>query len=144
MKINMFSADTINNKYNIHHIGIVTNNTRNSFQIFKELGYNSTGVIYDELQNVSIELLNNQSNLLIELVQPLNEKSPVYNFYKKNGVCSNHICYEVEDINYAISDLKNKKFICLFTPVPAIAFQNRLITYVFHKNTGLIELLEKK
>jgi methylmalonyl-CoA/ethylmalonyl-CoA epimerase len=129
-------------KFNLHHVGVVTNNTENTAKTFIEIGYSSSGRIIDNIQNVAIELLINESNVIIELIEPLDNNSPVFNFLKKNGVCSNHICYEVENIVKVISELKKKKFICLFDPVPAIAFKNRLITYLYHKDAGLIELIE--
>jgi methylmalonyl-CoA/ethylmalonyl-CoA epimerase len=39
--------------------------------------------------------------------------------------------------------LRKQRFIQLFNPVPAIALNNRKICYLFNKDVGLIELVEK-
>ena len=53
-----------------------------------------------------------------------------------------HICYEVVDIEEAIKNLKTKKFVVVQQPVKAIAFNNRLVSFLYHRNMGLVELLQ--
>ena len=60
------------------------------------------------------------------------------------GVTPYHICYEVDDIYLAVSDLKKKRFIPLFNPIEAVALGNRKICYLFNQAVGLIELLNKE
>jgi methylmalonyl-CoA/ethylmalonyl-CoA epimerase len=138
----MFLQDNKLLDLRLHHVGIVTSDTKASAQYFNYLGYESQGFIIDEIQVVGIEMLMKENELLIELVQPINNNSPVMQFLFKNGVCTNHLCYEVDDIEETIISLRKLNFLKLFNPVPAIAFQNRLITYLYNKNVGLIELLE--
>ena len=50
------------------------------------------------------------SNLKIELLEPLNNKSPISKFLEKNPKGGmHHICFEVEKITETINSLKNKK-----------------------------------
>lgn len=43
----------------------------------------------------------------------------------------------------ALEDLKPYRFIKLFNPVPAVAIDNHRICYLFNRDNGLIELVEK-
>ncbi len=80
---------------------------------------------------------------LLELVEPVSEKSPVRNILNKAGVSAYHFCYEVENLNDSIAELRKKKFMLLVKPVEAVAFDGRKICFLYHKDAGLIELLEK-
>jgi len=81
--------------------------------------------------------------MTIELLEPLTTDSPVTKIIEKNGVMPYHICYEVEDITETIKELRKDKFIPLSSPVKAIALEDRLICFLFKKEIGLIELLQK-
>ena len=125
-----------------HHLGIATGDIDKTAYFYKETGYKKTETIYDSIQNVKICFLKKESTPLIELVEPFNEKSPVSKIIQKSGVSPYHTCYEVKDIYEYIKVLKRFKFIPLFKPVPAIALENRLICFLYHKDYGLIELLQ--
>jgi methylmalonyl-CoA/ethylmalonyl-CoA epimerase len=79
----------------------------------------------------------------IELIEPGSAKSPITKVLKKSGVVPYHICYSVKNIKLAISSLKTKQFILLSTPVEAVAINNKNICFLYNKNVGLIELVEK-
>ena len=59
----------------------------------------------------------------------------------KNGVTPYHVCYEVEDIEKACNDLVEGEYFQLSKPVLAPAFGNRLICYLWGRETGYIELV---
>ncbi|OQA94741.1 MAG: hypothetical protein BWY22_02363 [Bacteroidetes bacterium ADurb.Bin217] len=130
-------------KYEFHHIGYAVKSIEETAKFFLFLGYTITKTVIDPIQRVHIAFLLKEHTPCIELVQPIDDESPVVSILQKNGVTPYHICYEVEDINEAISEMRKQKFIPLFNPVPALAFDNRLICYFFNKNVGLIELLNK-
>ena len=128
----------------IHHIGFVTNSIEKSKEEFLKLGFTAqTDTILDELQSVYICFLENK-NCLIELVEPMNEQSSINKTLKKTGVAPYHLCYEVDDIEKAFEDLTDNGFIPLFRPVPAKAINNRLICYLYKKEIGYFELINKQ
>ena len=43
----------------------------------------------------------------------------------------------------AVKELKNKRFLPLFRPVQAVALGNKKICFLFNREVGLIELVEK-
>lgn len=130
-------------KLQIHHFGYATKSIEDSVIFYKKMNYVSSEIYIDKIQSVKIVLLSKENSITIELVEPLGEKSPVNDILKKNGTTPYHVCYEVDDINNVIKEFKELNFIKLFNPVPAIAFQERLICYLYNRDFGLIELLNK-
>jgi len=126
-----------------HHTGIAVESIERTAALFVDAGYKMTNVIFDSKQNVKISFLGKAHSPLLELVEPVDDTSPVRNILNKVGVSAYHFCYEVEDIDDSISQLRKKKFMLLIKPVEAVAFGGRRICFLYHKETGLIELLEK-
>jgi len=126
-----------------HHIGIATADIEFSKQAYSQLGYVGEEIIYDPIQKVVLCFLNKPNAPIIELVSPTEESSPVKSILKKNGTIPYHTCFEVMDLEENINKLKKSKFILIVKPVPAIAFSNRRICFLYNRDTGLIELLEK-
>ncbi|MFM2290707.1 MAG: hypothetical protein RIS29_520 [Bacteroidota bacterium] len=129
--------------FTFHHIGYATRSISKTADFFIQIGYRLSDLVYDEKQRVTIAFLSREDSPLIELVELVDELSPVAGVLKKNGVTPYHVCYQVEDIYKAIVDLKKLRFVLLFEPVEAIALENRLICYLYHKEVGLIEILGK-
>ena len=126
-----------------HHVGIATESIVKTSELYAEAGYRKSEVIYDPKQNVKICFLEKDGSPLLELVESVDETSPVRNILNKIGVSAYHFCYEVENLEDSIAQLRQKKFMLLVKPVEAVAFDGRRICFLYHKETGLIELLEK-
>ena len=124
-----------------HHIGIAVNNIDKSRVAYENLGYTTTLSILDPIQNVNLCFLDKLNSPTIELVCPVDDKSPVVDILKKNGVIPYHNCFEVDDIEIGVKILKAQGYIQVSKIVPAIAFKNRLVCFLYNKNIGLIELL---
>jgi methylmalonyl-CoA/ethylmalonyl-CoA epimerase len=128
---------------NFHHIGIATQNIEETIELYKKLGYNlrNETIYIDKIQKVKLAFMVMDDTPLIELVAPIAEDSPIQSILKKNNTTPYHTCYEVDNINESIKYLKSLRFVALSKPVPAIAFNDRLICFLYHPNVGLIELL---
>lgn len=126
-----------------HHLGIATLDIEKSAIAYSLFGYISGEIIYDPIQRVNLCFLKKEGFPIIELVSPTEVGSPVNNVLTKNGTIPYHTCFEVDDIINEIANLKREKFLVLVNPVPAVAFENRKVCFLFSKMTGLIELLEK-
>ena len=104
------------------------------------------GIVEDTFRNIKILfMMHKESQLLIELVEPLNASSPITNLCQKmHGSASPyHICYEVENINDTIAELKKKGYLVTQKPEPAVAIEGRMVAFLFQKDAGIIELVEK-
>ncbi|WP_396196742.1 VOC family protein [Flavobacterium sp.] len=128
----------------LHHYGFATKSIEKSLLAFRMLGYEEVSdKIHDPIQGVDLMFLKNSSDHLIELVAPVNENNPVSKILSKSGSSLYHICYEVIDLESTITELKSKKFLVVLPPTQAIAFSNRRISFLYHAQLGLIEILEK-
>lgn len=130
-------------EFSFHHIGYAVHEIRETAAYYINAGWQLSDEITDEKQNSKISFLTREGFPLIELVAPVDEKSPVVEILKKNGVTAYHVCYEVDDIDEAISKLRKLQYVQLFKPVEAIALNNRKICYLYNNKTGLIEIIEK-
>lgn len=128
----------------VHHYGLATKSIEKSVKTFLSLGYETCSeVIFDPLQGVNLLFLKNENDHLIELVEPVAEENPVSKILSKSGSSLYHICYEVENFEQKIEELKKQRFVQVISPTPAIAFNGRNICFLYNPNLGLIELLEK-
>lgn len=129
----------------LHHYGFATKSIEKSLKEFERIGYHALSEkIIDPIQKVELLFINNENNHPIELVAPLDgNESPVSNILKKSGPILYHICYEVENIEKSIAELKTKHFVIVVNPTPAIAFNMKKVCFLYNSHIGLIEILEK-
>lgn len=130
--------------FRFHHVGVAVFDIEATSKFYIDAGYSKTITIYDPHQNVYICFLTKEGMPMVELLAPRGQTSPVTRTLERSGVTPYHICYEVGDLNQAISDLRKLKFIPLKKTIEACALEGRKICFFFNKNVGLIELLETK
>ncbi len=126
-----------------HHIGIACRDIDKTREFYLGLGYTASPVVDDPLQHVRICFLDKEGAPRLELLQPLDDQSPVARTLATAGVTPYHFCYEVRNIDEAIAALRTKRFLLVSGPVPACALGDRRIAFLYNKNNGLIELVEK-
>ena len=97
----------------------------------------------DPLQNVELVLCTSKIYPAVELVKPINKKSPITNYLNKNNEMIYHICYELDDIQELEILFSKNRAICVSKPKPAILFDNRLVSFYYIRDVGLIEILQK-
>ena len=125
-----------------HHIGIACRDIAKTQAFYLQMGYTASPIVEDPLQHVRISFLEKDGAPRLELLEPLDEKNPVARTLDTMGVSPYHMCYEVQDIEAAIADLRRQRFLLVNGPVPACAMENRRIAFLYQKNNGLIELVE--
>lgn len=126
-----------------HHIGYAVSNLAESLDIFLNLGYSKvSNTEKDEVRKVEIAFVENQG-VLVELISPLDSDSPITNVLKKVGNSAYHICYEVDDIDIKIAELRKIRFIVIEKPSKAIAINDQRVAFLYNPKYGLLELLEK-
>jgi len=94
----------------------------------------------DPIQDVNVSFLD-VHGLTMELVEPISESSPVSKLLEK-GQSIYHVCFRVPNIQAAMTAAREHGFHCIAKPVPARAFKNKNIAWLFSKTYGLIELME--
>lgn len=126
----------------VHHIGYAVSNIQNGIEMFLKIGYIiESGPVKDTKRNVEIAFMQN-NNYRVELIAPLNNASPIKNYLNKVGNTPYHICYETENIETTINELKKQKYKVIEMPSEAIALKNKRIAFLYHPRYGLLELFE--
>jgi len=131
----------------VHHVGFVVPNIQQTVEGFaRSIGARwDTKIFYDPLQKVRVSFLRSgcPTDSQIELVEPAAEDSPALNFLKKGGGL-HHLCYEVVDLDAHLNKMRNERATMVKPPLPAVAFENRRIAWVFTRQKLLLEFLEQK
>lgn len=125
-----------------HHFGIVTIDIKDFLQncdfLLKSKKHK---YIIDNIQRCKLAFYKGLDGNLYEIIEPIDEKSPVYRFAKSGGGF-HHICYSVKDLESWLDYFKKINSIIVSRCVPAVAFKNKKIAFLFIKYLGLIELKE--
>jgi methylmalonyl-CoA/ethylmalonyl-CoA epimerase len=128
--------------FSFHHIGIAVNDIDASAAVYVRGGYNRSATVFDPIQNVNICWLTKSGQPTLELLEPVDENSPVNKTLEKNGVTPYHCCYQVDNIEEAIVELRKQRYVVVSKPVEAVAFRGSRVCFLYNKNVGLIELVE--
>lgn len=129
----------------IHHVGFVVADIEAGMKGFvQSLAAEWDGKIFaDPWQKVKVAfLLTRPGDARIELVQPAADDSPVSRFLADKGGGFHHICYEVEELDCALAEFRERGALLARPPKPAIAFEGRRIAWVLTAEKLLVELLE--
>ncbi len=130
--------------FKLHHIGCAVKSTQKAIDYYTNvLGYEVFEDTFEyPQQNIKVTFLAMKDSALLELVEGINEKSPVKKIIDSLGGGTYHMCYEVEDINEAV------KYLCKYDFV-----QNRKTqmendkykaVYMITPENYLLELIEMK
>ena len=128
----------------IEHIGIAVNDLNTSSSFWE----NILNIVHTHTEDVESEGVSTKifdtGKGKIELLDSLDKNSPIHKFLQKKGPGIHHICLEVDNINKAISELKNFK-IDILNDSPSIGAEGYKIVFIHPRSTGgvLVELAEK-
>lgn len=128
--------------FKFHHIGVAVRDLDATASVYEQGGYKRSASVFDPIQNVNICWLTRDGSPTIELLSPVDEKSPVNKTLEKVGVSPYHCCYVVDKLEEAVAELRKQKYIVVSKPATAIAFCGSRVCFLFNKNVGLIELVE--
>jgi hypothetical protein len=95
----------------------------------------------DPIQHAKLALYKNHSDVLIELIQPLNEQAFTWNSLSKNGNHFHHFCYKVNANAVADTYATEFKMIKVLGPVPAILFGGLEVVFYYSRNQQVVEFL---
>lgn len=130
---------------NFHHVGFVVPDIAATVEGFvRSLGATWDGCVYaDPNQKVKVTfLITRPGDPQIELVEPVGEDSPVLRFLREKGSGLHHVCYEVEDLEQSMTEMRTRGAIIARRPKPAVAFHGRRIAWMLTAEKLLVELLE--
>lgn len=128
----------------LNHVGVAVPDIEEAMETYRML-YGATDITepFDmPAQGVKVCFVN-LPNSQIELIEPLNEQSPIHNFIAKNPKGGqHHVCFEVDDINEAVVFMKDRGATVLGEP--RIGAHGTMIIFIHPKNSNgvLVELME--
>lgn len=128
----------------IEHLAIAVENIDDSAPFWShilKIPHRKTEVV--ESEGVTTDIYDTGRGK-VELLESLGQNSPINNFLKKRGPGIHHVCFEVEDINSAIKELKENNISVLSEDAKRGA-EGYKIVFIHPKSTGgiLVELAEK-
>lgn len=129
----------------IGHIGIAVEDLDYVAKIFEDLfGIELGGKHGAPGQAVRVAMLKTEGTTL-ELVTPTDDESGLAEFLKKRGNAVHHISFEVDDIDAALSHLKEKG-VELIDKEPRVGAEGKRIAFIHPKSCGgiLIELKQSE
>ena len=103
------------------------------------------GRVYHDLhQKVKVTFLAiRPGEACLELIEPAAEDSPVLRFLNEKGGGLHHLCYEVNNLEDEMADMKLHGALIARRPKPAVAFEGRRIAWILTAEKLLVELLER-
>jgi methylmalonyl-CoA/ethylmalonyl-CoA epimerase len=128
----------------VEHIGIAVSDIKVAGDIYERLLNTS---VYKtetvEREGVLTAFLQTGPNK-VELLQALNDDSPIAKFIAKKGEGIHHIAFEVDDIVVEMQRLKSEGFV-LLNDEPMQGADNKLVCFVHPKSANgvLIELCQE-
>jgi methylmalonyl-CoA/ethylmalonyl-CoA epimerase len=128
----------------IDHIGIAVKNLKEVAKFYSDVFdikvSEETDVPEIKLRIACIEISGGK----LEFLMPTDKESVVAKFIDKKGEGIHHICFEVDDIEKMISELKNKS-VELVDEKPRVGVEGKKIIFLQPKSAFgvLIELKEK-
>lgn len=128
----------------LNHVGVAVPDIEAAMETYRTLyGVTDITTPFDmPAQGVKVCFVN-LPNSQIELIEPLDEHSPIHNFIVKNPRGGqHHVCFEVADINEAVSEMKSRGATVLGEP--RIGAHGTMIVFIHPKNSNgvLVELME--
>lgn len=130
----------------IDHVAIIVRNIEQALAFYRDI----LGIIPGEIRDIPTEQvriaflpLGGPGGSEIELIEPISPDSSLAKFLEKRGEGLHHICFEVDDIEVALQEMRERGAPVL-DQQPRVAAEGRAI-FVHPKGTNgvLLELLEK-
>lgn len=128
----------------IDHIGIAVKSLEASLPLYTEnLKLKLLGIEEVESEGVKVAFLK-VGESKIELLEPLNNESPIAKFIEKKGEGIHHIALGVDDIKNRVKEIKEKG-LRMINDEPKTGAGGAQIAFMHPKSTGgvLYELCEK-
>ncbi len=127
----------------IDHIGIVVKNIEKGIEHWENIFdyVQMTKIVTNTRQKVKVVFLKKDDSLMVKLIEPTSEDSPIFLFAKKGGGL-HHLCFKCDNMNTQLELFKEQKIRILAEPQPGEAFENENIAFLYAKHGMNIELID--
>lgn len=127
----------------LDHIGIAVGSIEEALKTYQSLGFHVEDIVTIPEQKVRLAILPiGQSR--IELLEPTGANSVIQKFLEKKGQGIHHLCFEVENLEQKVNELKQTSVLIL-DQMPCRGYGDRKVAFLHPKTTHgvLIELVEE-
>lgn len=76
-------------------------------------------------------------------MSPQSPECPVYGLMKQHKNSPYHICFESEDMEEDLAQLKQSGWSVFLPSAPAPAIDGKNVVFLIHRNAGIIEIATK-
>jgi len=127
----------------VDHLGIVVKSIEEGISYWEKVfGYKQmTEIVINTRQKVKVVFLTKENSLLIKLIEPTDETSPIYRIARKGGGL-HHLAFRCKEINEEITRLKSLGLRVITNPQPGEAFENNQIAFLLGDQALNIELID--
>jgi methylmalonyl-CoA epimerase len=128
----------------IDHLGIAVRSIADSLQFYQRaLGLEPAGRVEVPDQGVTVALLP-VGDSRIELLEPVGRDTPVGRFLEKRGEGLHHICYEVDDLDAKLQEVRSLGLRVL-DGYPRRGAEGKLVAFLHPSSANgvLVELVQK-
>jgi len=127
----------------IDHLGIVVKSIEKSIEYWENVfGYiQMTEIVINTRQKVKVVFLTKENSLIVKLIEPIDETSPVYRIARKGGGL-HHLGFRCKNIDEEITRLKSLGLRVITNPQPGEAFENNQIAFLLGNQSLNIELID--
>ena len=129
-----------------HHLGIIVKKINPTLpSLKKNFNIKKTSKIFiDKKWNVKIIFLHLSKNVIFEIIEPLNKRSPISKALKKNINVLNHVAFTCNNFDRDKKNIIKNGAIAVTDAIEAIAFKKKKIQFFLTKENFLVELIKEK
>jgi methylmalonyl-CoA/ethylmalonyl-CoA epimerase len=127
----------------VDHLGLVVKSIEQGIEYWEKVfGYKQmTEMVINTRQKVKVVFLSKENSLLIKLIEPTDETSPIYRIARKGGGL-HHLAFRCKEISEEITRLKSLGLRVITNPQPGEAFENNQIAFLLGDQALNIELID--
>jgi methylmalonyl-CoA/ethylmalonyl-CoA epimerase len=126
----------------VDHVGIVVRSLEPSIELWqRQFGYDqATDAVVNTRQRVRVVFLRKQGSLAVKLIEPTDERSPVFAFSRRGGGL-HHLCFRTSDLRETILHLEETGGRTIVPPQPGEAFDDEPIAFVLAQPGLNVEII---
>jgi methylmalonyl-CoA/ethylmalonyl-CoA epimerase len=126
----------------LNHIGVATKNVEVTTKLLEDMGYHAGDILHDDNQKVDVRFMYSDEAPTIELLfNGGTEPSPIDKIVKKNGTSVYHLCYETSDIDAAVRQFREQRYLPIGIKKPSL-IDGKDVVFLYHTDNVMIELIE--
>jgi len=129
-----------------HHLGCALPSIREYLHSFLVPLFGPTAIgeeIEDPLQRIRLLFVELRGGARLELIEPLDETSPLRGILARGHGSLYHCAYLVDDLDESLGRFRAAGCLPISGPTPAVAFGGRRIAFLLTSQKDMLELIEQ-